>query len=199
MFQSFNRCARFKPLKRLTRIHSSAARSPLGVWLCRESNASSAAKRRIAQLNRSMKRIRLPEQSEAYDGDLGSESELPSLQTLSAETKILKRRRFRESGSKSPSGKITARRQTSLGCSASSPVPRRTLPRLANRKPETFFRAVFIAYSRSQKLSAIRYSFLVHGCGAFGNDPHRTAFDFRQPLENDFRGTFSDVVFAITD
>src|SRR5262245_45335677 len=37
------------------------------------------------------------------------------------------------------------------------------------------------------------------GCGAFGNDPHRTALDFRQALENDYRGAFSDIVFAITD
>ncbi len=37
------------------------------------------------------------------------------------------------------------------------------------------------------------------GCGAFSNDPHRTAVDFRQALENDFKGAFSDIVFAITD
>lgn len=37
------------------------------------------------------------------------------------------------------------------------------------------------------------------GCGAFGNDPHRTAQDFRQALLTKFRGTFSKVVFAITD
>ncbi len=37
------------------------------------------------------------------------------------------------------------------------------------------------------------------GCGAFHNDPHRTAVDFRHLLENDFQGAFSDVVFAITD
>jgi len=37
------------------------------------------------------------------------------------------------------------------------------------------------------------------GCGAFANDPHRTAVAFRQALENDFKGAFSDIVFAITD
>jgi uncharacterized protein (TIGR02452 family) len=37
------------------------------------------------------------------------------------------------------------------------------------------------------------------GCGAFANDPHRTAVDFRQALESDFKGAFSDIVFAITD
>ena len=37
------------------------------------------------------------------------------------------------------------------------------------------------------------------GCGAFENDPQRTATDFCSALENDFRGAFSEVVFAITD
>lgn len=37
------------------------------------------------------------------------------------------------------------------------------------------------------------------GCGAFANDPHRTAADFRDALETDFAGCFSDIVFAITD
>ena len=37
------------------------------------------------------------------------------------------------------------------------------------------------------------------GCGAYQNDPYRTARDFRQALETEFDGAFSDVVFAITD
>jgi uncharacterized protein (TIGR02452 family) len=37
------------------------------------------------------------------------------------------------------------------------------------------------------------------GCGAFENDPRRTAADFRRALEHDYRGAFSDIVFAITD
>lgn len=37
------------------------------------------------------------------------------------------------------------------------------------------------------------------GCGAFQNDPHRIAVDFRDALENDFSGAFSEIVFAITD
>ena len=37
------------------------------------------------------------------------------------------------------------------------------------------------------------------GCGAFGNDPWRTAQDFRHALEISFVGAFSDVLFAITD
>ena len=37
------------------------------------------------------------------------------------------------------------------------------------------------------------------GCGAFRNDPVRTARDFRRALEGPFDGAFSYVVFAITD
>jgi hypothetical protein len=37
------------------------------------------------------------------------------------------------------------------------------------------------------------------GCGAFKNDPYRTATNFRQALENAYGGAFSNVVFAITD
>lgn len=37
------------------------------------------------------------------------------------------------------------------------------------------------------------------GCGAFGNDVHRTAADFRAALEERYDGVFSDVVFAVTD
>jgi uncharacterized protein (TIGR02452 family) len=49
---------------------------------------------------------------------------------------------------------------------------------------------------------AYGYSALVlgaWGCGAFGNDPHRTAGSFRHALETEYSGAFSDVVFAITD
>ncbi|MEN8151303.1 MAG: TIGR02452 family protein, partial [Planctomycetota bacterium] len=37
------------------------------------------------------------------------------------------------------------------------------------------------------------------GCGVFGNDPARTARDFRSALETDFRGVFAEVVFAVVD
>jgi uncharacterized protein (TIGR02452 family) len=37
------------------------------------------------------------------------------------------------------------------------------------------------------------------GCGAFGNDPVRTAEDFRSALEGAFHGAFEHVVFAIAD
>jgi uncharacterized protein (TIGR02452 family) len=37
------------------------------------------------------------------------------------------------------------------------------------------------------------------GCGAFANDPERTARDFRRPLERGFSGAFREIVFAIAD
>ena len=37
------------------------------------------------------------------------------------------------------------------------------------------------------------------GCGAFGNDPQRTARDFRAALDGEFAGAFAHVVFAIAD
>jgi uncharacterized protein (TIGR02452 family) len=37
------------------------------------------------------------------------------------------------------------------------------------------------------------------GCGAFGNDIHRTASDFKSALTGEFAGAFSEVIFAITD
>lgn len=37
------------------------------------------------------------------------------------------------------------------------------------------------------------------GCGAFGNDPARTARDFHRLLSGRFDGAFREVVFAIAD
>lgn len=37
------------------------------------------------------------------------------------------------------------------------------------------------------------------GCGAFGNDPRRTAEDFRAALDGPFDGAFEEVAFAIID
>ena len=37
------------------------------------------------------------------------------------------------------------------------------------------------------------------GCGAFSNDPQRTAMDFRNILEQEFLGHFSKIIFAVTD
>ena len=61
-------------------------------------------------------------------------------------------------------------------------------------------RNIAAALGRSAVEAAARGHFLgAWGCGAFGNDAHRTATDFRHALENDFSGAFTDVVFAITD
>ncbi len=49
---------------------------------------------------------------------------------------------------------------------------------------------------------ALGYSTLVlgaWGCGAFFNDPNRTANDFRSAIEHEFNGAFSNITFAITD
>lgn len=49
---------------------------------------------------------------------------------------------------------------------------------------------------------AYRYDTLVlgaWGCGAFGNDPRRTAADFHRALNGPFAGAFRNVAFAITD
>jgi uncharacterized protein (TIGR02452 family) len=37
------------------------------------------------------------------------------------------------------------------------------------------------------------------GCGAYANDPQRTAIDFHNALINAYSGIFSDVIFAIAD
>ena len=54
-----------------------------------------------------------------------------------------------------------------------------------------------LAIARSFGYSAVVLG--AWGCGAFANDPCRTAVDFRGALETEFRGSFSEVVFAITD
>jgi len=54
-----------------------------------------------------------------------------------------------------------------------------------------------LAIARSYRHAALVLG--AWGCGAFANDPHRTAMDFRRALENDYSGAFSDIVFAITD
>ena len=60
-----------------------------------------------------------------------------------------------------------------------------------------------VAFAESVAIArAYEYRALVlgaWGCGAFGNDVGRTARDFRNVLENEFRGAFSHIVFAITD
>lgn len=68
-------------------------------------------------------------------------------------------------------------------------------PRSADLLRERIHRVLSIA-------RAFGYSELVlgaWGCGAFRNDVHQTATDFRQALDGPFDGVFEDVIFAIAD
>lgn len=79
--------------------------------------------------------------------------------------------------------------------SAAPYAPKIGQPRSGNLLMKRMHRVLAVA-------SAFGHEVLVlgaWGCGAFGNDPDRTARDFRTALETDFRGHFSDVVFAVTD
>jgi uncharacterized protein (DUF1810 family) len=67
-------------------------------------------------------------------------------------------------------------------------------------------RSAYLLASRIIRLLAVAaasgYEDLVlgaWGCGAFANDPERTARDFLSALEGEFAGRFNHVVFAITD
>lgn len=74
-------------------------------------------------------------------------------------------------------------------------APRIGQPRSADLLEERIHRVLAVA-------RAFGYDSLVlgaWGCGAFGNDPVRTAHDFREALETDFTGEFQEVVFAIAD
>jgi len=76
-----------------------------------------------------------------------------------------------------------------------SPLARQIAKRSSNLLQARIHRVLAVA-------KAFGYESLVlgaWGCGAFGNDPERTAADFRQALETDFRGAFAEVAFAITD
>ena len=37
------------------------------------------------------------------------------------------------------------------------------------------------------------------GCGAFGNNPDTTALDFKYALQNQFKGIFEEIIFAVYD
>jgi uncharacterized protein (TIGR02452 family) len=68
-------------------------------------------------------------------------------------------------------------------------------PRSADLLRQRIYRVLSIA-------RAFGYESLVlgaWGCGAFGNDPHRTAADFKEAFETEFAGAFSTIIFAITD
>lgn len=68
-------------------------------------------------------------------------------------------------------------------------------PRSAELLRERIHRVLEIAHAHGY----INLVLGAWGCGAFGNDPERTARDFRQALGGEFRGAFRHVVFAIRD
>ena len=68
-------------------------------------------------------------------------------------------------------------------------------PESGNLLQQRIFRVLDIARSYGYQTLILG----AWGCGAFGNDTKRTAGDFRQALETEFQGDFSDIVFAITD
>jgi uncharacterized protein (TIGR02452 family) len=67
-------------------------------------------------------------------------------------------------------------------------------------------RSAELLHRRIQRILAVARAHGYHslvlgawGCGAFANDPDRTARDFREALEGPFSAAFSEVVFAIAD
>lgn len=79
----------------------------------------------------------------------------------------------------------------------SSPAPHRTRPHSGSRGPATSSTPESAGFSRSPGPTDTR-SFGAWGCGAFANDPDRTARDFRKRLEES-GAAFEHVVFAIAD
>jgi uncharacterized protein (TIGR02452 family) len=83
----------------------------------------------------------------------------------------------------------------SVMSSAAPYAPRLGQPRSGDLLAQRIHRMLLVA-------AAYGYDVLVlgaWGCGAFGNDPVRTAKDFRTALEQHFCRHFSEVVFAIAD
>jgi uncharacterized protein (TIGR02452 family) len=68
-------------------------------------------------------------------------------------------------------------------------------PRSSQLLRERIDRVMAIAHSYDYRTLVLG----AWGCGAFGNDATKTAEDFRETLEHEFAGVFTDVVFAITD
>ena len=80
--------------------------------------------------------------------------------------------------------------------SAAAPVATRIgQPRSGDLLERRIHRVLEVAVSFSYRSLVLG----AWGCGAFANDPVRTADDFARALEQDYRGCFEHVVFAITD
>lgn len=81
-----------------------------------------------------------------------------------------------------------------LTCAASY-APRVGQPRSGDLLHQRIQRVLAIAHAMGHDALVLG----AWGCGAFGNDPRRTAESFRTHLEQTFPRAFDQVVFAITD
>ncbi len=92
-------------------------------------------------------------------------------------------------------GSVTDRWCTSFATCAAPYAPRVGQPRSGDLLARRIRR--LLAVARACGFDALVLG--AWGCGAFGNDPVRTARDFREALEGEFDGAFQHVTFAITD
>lgn len=83
---------------------------------------------------------------------------------------------------------------TILTCAAPY-APRVGQPRSGELLHQRIHRVLAIAHAMGHDALVLG----AWGCGAFGNDPQRTAQSFRSILEEAFPRAFDDIVFAITD
>jgi uncharacterized protein (TIGR02452 family) len=92
-------------------------------------------------------------------------------------------------------GSVSERWCTSFATCAAPYAPRVGQPRSGDLLARRIRR--LLAVARAYGFDALVLG--AWGCGAFGNDPARTARDFREALEGEFDGAFRHVTFAITD
>jgi uncharacterized protein (TIGR02452 family) len=92
-------------------------------------------------------------------------------------------------------GAVVERWCTSFATCAAPYAPRVGQPRSGDLLARRIRRVLAVA--RAYGFDALVLG--AWGCGAFGNDPVRTASDFREALEGEFDGAFRHVTFAVTD
>ena len=67
----------------------------------------------------------------------------------------------------------------------------------ASRQSELLILRTTVALLGKSAVEAVGKDY--YRTSAFANDPHRTASDYREALENEFSGVISDIVFVVTD
>ena len=92
-------------------------------------------------------------------------------------------------------GSVAERWRTSFATCAAPYAPHVGQPRSGDLLARRIHR--LLAVARAYGFDALVLG--AWGCGEFGNDPVRTARDFREALETEFAGAFRHVTFAITD